>query len=87
MTMFDVRYLYLFFNDYLIYIKGVIAFTRKKKIFIQKTNQNIFVCIYFLKKFFIQKKKTQIYNYYHKLIWLSSYEKKKLILKIGRAHV
>jgi hypothetical protein len=25
-----------------------------------------------------QKKKTQIYNSYHKLIWLSSYEKKNL---------
>jgi hypothetical protein len=31
MTMFDVRYLYLFLDVYLIYIKGIIAFTRKKK--------------------------------------------------------
>jgi len=31
MTMFDVRYLYLFLDAYLIYIKGIIAYTRKKK--------------------------------------------------------
>jgi len=41
MTMFDVRYLYLLLDVYLIYIKGIIAFTRKKKIFIQNTHQNI----------------------------------------------
>jgi hypothetical protein len=29
--MFDVRYLYLFLNAYLIYIKGIIAHTRNKK--------------------------------------------------------
>jgi hypothetical protein len=52
MTMFDVTYLYLFLDAYLIYIKGIIAHTRKKKktIFIQKTHQNIFVFIYLLKK-------------------------------------
>jgi hypothetical protein len=31
MTMFDVRYLYLFLDAYLIYIKEIIAYTRKKK--------------------------------------------------------
>jgi len=41
MILFDVRYLYLFLDAYSIYIKGIIAFTRKK-IFIQKTHQNIF---------------------------------------------
>jgi hypothetical protein len=57
-------------------IKGIIVFTRiKKLIFIQKTHQNIFVSIYLL-KILHTKKKTQIYNSYHKLIWLSSYEKK-----------
>jgi hypothetical protein len=56
MTMFDVRYLYLFPNAYLIYIKGIIAHTLKKKtIFIQKTHQNIFVSIYLLKKSSYQK--------------------------------
>jgi len=59
MTMFDVRYLYLFLDAYLIYIKGIIAYTRKKKTFIQKTYQNIFVFIYLLKKS-SYKKKTQI---------------------------
>jgi hypothetical protein len=54
MTMFDVRYLYLFLDAYLIYIKGIIAYTRKKK-FIQKTHRNIFVFIYFFKKSSYQK--------------------------------
>jgi hypothetical protein len=63
-------------------IKGIIAFTRiKKLIFIQKTHQNIFVSIYLLKNS-SYKKKTQIYNSYHKLIWLSSYEKKKTYFKL-----
>jgi len=57
MTLFDVRYLYLFLDAYLIYIKGIIAFTRKKKIFIQKTHQNIFKIYLSFKKNFIQKKK------------------------------
>ena len=61
--MFDVRYLYLFLDAYLIYIKGIIAYTRKKKTFIQKTYQNIFVFIYLLKKS-SYKKKTQISNSY-----------------------
>ena len=80
MTMFDVRYKYLFLDVYMIDIKGIIAFTHKK-IFIQNTHQNIFVSIYLLKNSSYQKK-TQISNSYHKLIWLSSYEKKKPYFKL-----
>jgi len=51
MTMFDVRYLYLFSNAYLIYIKRIIAHTLKKNnLYKKKTHQNIFVSIYLLKK-------------------------------------
>jgi len=78
MTMIDVRYLYLFLDVYLIYIKGIIACTVKKNLY--PKNPSKYFCIYLsFKKIFI-KKKTQISNFYHKRIWLSSYEKKKLIL-------
>jgi hypothetical protein len=60
MTMFDVRYLYLFLDAYLIYIKGIIAYTRKKKSLSKKTYQNIFVFIYLLKKSSSKKKKPNI---------------------------
>jgi hypothetical protein len=67
MTMFDVRYLYLFSNTYSIYIKGILKgslpIPLKKTISIQKTHQNIFVSIYlFLKN--LHNKKTQISNSY-----------------------
>jgi len=92
MTMFDVRYLYLFLDAYLIYIKEIIAYTRKKKSLSKKPIKIFFVFIYLLKKI-SSKKKTQISNSYYKLIWLSSYEKKtylkllKLKKKINRFYL
>jgi len=57
MTLFDVRYLYLFLDVYSIYIKGIIAFTRKKKYLSKKPIKIFFESIYlFLKK--LHKKKT-----------------------------
>jgi hypothetical protein len=56
MTMFDVRYLYLFLNVYLIYIKGIIAYTRKKKILYQKNPSKYFYIYLSFKKIFIPKK-------------------------------
>ena len=79
--MFDVIYLYLFLDAYLIYIKGIIVFIHKKNIY--PKNPSKYFCIYLsFKEFFISKKKTKIYNSYHKLIWLSSYEKKKTYFKL-----
>jgi hypothetical protein len=68
MTVFDVKYLYLFLNASLIYIKGIlqgllpIPVKKKKAIFIQKIYKNIFVFIYLLKKSSYQK--TRISNSY-----------------------
>jgi hypothetical protein len=90
--MFDVRYLYLFLDAYLIYIKEIIAYTRKKKSLSKKPIKIFFVFIYLFKKI-SSKKKTQISNSYYKLIWLSSYEKKtylkllKLKKKINRFYL
>ena len=42
----------------------------------KKTIKIFFESIYLFKKTSYQKKNPQIYNSYHKLIWLSSYEKK-----------
>jgi hypothetical protein len=57
MTLFDVRYLYLFLDAYLIYIKGIIAFTRKKKYLSKKPIKIFLKSIYLLKKTSYQKKK------------------------------
>jgi len=46
MTMFDVRYLYLFLDAYLIYIKGIIAYTRKKKQSLSKKPIKIFLYLF-----------------------------------------
>jgi len=62
MTMLDVRYLYLFHNAYLIYIKGIIAHTLKKNNIYIKKNPSKYFCIYLsFKKIFIQKKKNSKY--------------------------
>jgi len=57
MTLFDVRYLYLFLDAYLIYIKGIIAFTRKKKYLSKKPIKIFLKSIYLFKKTSYQKKK------------------------------
>jgi len=55
MTMIDVRYLYLFLDVYLIYIKGIIACTVKKNLY--PKNPSKYFCIYLsFKKIFIKKK-------------------------------
>jgi hypothetical protein len=60
MTMFDVRYLYLFLDTYLIYIKGILKGSLlilvKKNYLSKETHQNIFLFICLLKKSSYQKK-------------------------------
>jgi len=56
MTMFDVRYLYLFLDAYLIYIKEIIAYTRKKKSLSKKPIKIFLYLFIFLKKFHPKKK-------------------------------